>query len=173
MTSRKTPCADCGQPCQGIRCRPCENANRVRADWRPTEGKPCLWCGMLTTSAKRVCMACKSLENIPEPVPEHAARGRWVRRGLIHVFVRDATAGGRPRLPTVCGTERGYQRHRDAYRKKGVGTWPLPVEDPCGCRAAHTEHNRARQVGREAEVYVLAEQQPEDYWADFAERSAS
>lgn len=43
----------------------------------------------------------------------------------------------KPIKPSMCGTERGYQRHRHEWRTNGVGTWPLPEDDPCGCRAAH------------------------------------
>jgi hypothetical protein len=38
-----------------------------------------------------------------------------------------------PPEPTFCGTERGYQWHRYNDRDN----WPLPLDDPCGCRAAH------------------------------------
>jgi hypothetical protein len=37
------------------------------------------------------------------------------------------------------GTERGYQWHRHQYRKHGA-PWPLPADDPCGCKAAHRAH---------------------------------
>lgn len=39
-----------------------------------------------------------------------------------------------------CDTEAGYQWHRYHDRDQ----WPLPADDPCGCRAAHARHNAAR-----------------------------
>lgn len=36
----------------------------------------------------------------------------------------------------ACGTERGYHWHRTH------GPWPLPAEDPCGCRAGHAAYVR-------------------------------
>lgn len=41
-----------------------------------------------------------------------------------------------------CGTETGYQWHR--YHE--AHAWPLPTDDPCGCRAAHAEHQRIRDA---------------------------
>lgn len=48
------------------------------------------------------------------------------------------TRGRRP----DCGTERGYQWHR--YHE--ARAWPLPADDPCGCRAAHAEHQRIKDA---------------------------
>lgn len=57
--------------------------------------------------------------------------------------------------PPKCGTEAGYQSHRWRFRKHDIGVWPLPEDDPCGCRAAHarywhdsdaTEAQRARRA---------------------------
>lgn len=45
-------------------------------------------------------------------------------------------------IPT-CGTETAYQRHRTRRED-------LPVDDPCGCRAAHAEHNRIQEANRRA-----------------------
>lgn len=39
-----------------------------------------------------------------------------------------------------CGTEKGYQWHRYHDRDN----WPLPADDPCGCRAAHRDFARAQ-----------------------------
>lgn len=47
-----------------------------------------------------------------------------------------------------CGTEQGYQWHYDHFRKRGKGKWPLPADDPCGCRAAHSAHETARYHAR-------------------------
>lgn len=46
--------------------------------------------------------------------------------------------GGGKWLPREHGTERGYQQHRSN------GDWPIPKDDPCGCRAAHAAHEKAR-----------------------------
>lgn len=43
--------------------------------------------------------------------------------------------------PMFCGTERGYQWHRHNDRSN----WPLPADDPCGCRAAHRAHYMFRE----------------------------
>lgn len=42
-----------------------------------------------------------------------------------------------------CSTERGYQWHRH-YK---APEWPLPADDPCGCRTAHAAFNRAKSRG--------------------------
>ena len=47
-----------------------------------------------------------------------------------------------------CGTEEGYQWHRHWERDTN---WPLPKDDPCGCRAAHRERERQRRVAAELE----------------------
>jgi ribosomal protein S12 methylthiotransferase accessory factor YcaO len=47
-----------------------------------------------------------------------------------------------------CGTEEGYQWHRHWERDTN---WPLPKEDPCGCRAAHRERERQRRIAAELE----------------------
>lgn len=49
--------------------------------------------------------------------------------------------------PVECGTDRGYYRHR-YLGKIGQEPWPLPPEDPCGCRAAHADVNRDRDRAR-------------------------
>jgi hypothetical protein len=38
-----------------------------------------------------------------------------------------------------CESERGYHWHRTH------GPWPLPPDDPCGCRAAHAAYVRDRR----------------------------
>jgi hypothetical protein len=55
---------------------------------------------------------------------------------------RTPKRGERPR----CGTERGYQWHRHHDRDH----WPLPTDDPCGCREAHRVFERARARARDA-----------------------
>lgn len=64
--------------------------------------------------------------------------------------VLEAPKAGRPELPRVCGTERGYHQHRHDARK-GRGEWPLPADDPCGCRAAHAAHQLFRSWERRQE----------------------
>lgn len=60
---------------------------------------------------------------------------------------RDLIARHQGRNKTVakppCGTEQSYQWHR--YHEPEH--WPLPADDPCGCRLAHTEWNRLRTKG--------------------------
>lgn len=76
--------------------------------------------------------------------------GEWVRRGAVWYWrsARTGNKGGRPALPVQCSTERGYQRHRYEARK-GRESWPLPPDDPCGCRAAHAAHEALRKQMRE------------------------
>lgn len=61
-----------------------------------------------------------------------------------------------PRRPVQCGTERGYQWHRYLWRTHREGTWPLPADDPCGCRGAHSAHEafRAAQKAAQREAAV-------------------
>lgn len=44
----------------------------------------------------------------------------------------------------ACGTDEGYFWHRYHDRDN----WPLPKEDPCGCRAAHRQYERIRTAER-------------------------
>lgn len=56
----------------------------------------------------------------------------------------------RPRnVRPACGTEPGYQWHRHQGRS-GRAEWPLPDDDPCGCRAAHREHRAIEDANRRA-----------------------
>jgi hypothetical protein len=51
----------------------------------------------------------------------------------------------------ACATESGYQWHRHQARKGAEGAvWPLPEDDPCGCRAAHRAASRERTRERRA-----------------------
>lgn len=75
--------------------------------------------------------------------------GQWVQRGLTlywrHHRAADKPKGGRKPVPAVCGTERGYQRHRWLAKAGEPGAvWPLPADDACGCRAAHAAHEAFR-----------------------------
>lgn len=48
--------------------------------------------------------------------------------------------------PPSCGTPEGYQWHRyQAKKDPDSSTWPLPADDPCGCRAAHSKQRRLRE----------------------------
>jgi hypothetical protein len=50
-----------------------------------------------------------------------------------------------------CATESGYQWHRHQARKGIEGAvWPLPQDDPCGCRAAHRAASREATRERRA-----------------------
>lgn len=53
----------------------------------------------------------------------------------------------RPRnVKPACGTESAYHWHR--YHEPD--NWPLPKNDPCGCRAAHAEVVRIRKAEKRA-----------------------
>lgn len=43
-----------------------------------------------------------------------------------------------------CATDEGYHWHR--YNEPD--NWPLPKNDPCGCRAAHSAHERVKAAER-------------------------
>lgn len=63
--------------------------------------------------------------------------------------VADLLAWSDPtKTPGFCGTERGYQWHREHDR----GNWPLPADDPCGCRAAHRAHVALRKMMNRSKV---------------------
>lgn len=47
-----------------------------------------------------------------------------------------------------CGSEQSYQWHRYHERDQ----WPLPADDPCGCRQAHAEWNRLREAIAQGEA---------------------
>lgn len=79
----------------------------------------------------------------------------WLRTRVAAEILntrRMLAAAGRIRHPRnvrpACGTERGYQWHR--YHDPD--NWPLPADDPCGCRAAHAKHNRIRHAVRRQEA---------------------
>ncbi len=56
--------------------------------------------------------------------------------------------------PPACGTESGYQAHRWKARNNTDSgeQWPLPVEDPCGCREAHRAVTAAYTARKRGEV---------------------
>jgi hypothetical protein len=68
--------------------------------------------------------------------------------------------GPRPEKP-ACGTEAGYHWHRHQYRKHGLGKWPLPKSDPCGCKAAHRAHAYAYSGPERRRNQRLAREQNE------------
>lgn len=136
------PCTVCGLPQQSRSniCRPCSIADAR---------KSCLWCGTLTEAEDRYCKNCapylRSAARHVDRYEDALPAGRWVSDGRgILVYEPDP-----PRVidqPRHCGSEQGYQWHRH----KRIN-WPLPADDPCGCRAAHREHwhlaqGRARQM---------------------------
>lgn len=78
-----------------------------------------------------------------DPHPDVAA----IRKDDRQAVARKVAA--RPRPP--CGTERGYQWHRARWRRLAEGLWPLPPDDPCGCRSAHRTHEaEKKRQGRNA-----------------------
>lgn len=114
----------------------------------------CPECGRRCRTISGICGPCQGIG-----VDSHALTGgHWVTvRGIRRwqpdtETVRPIRPVGRPALPAECGTERGYQKHRHAARKGAASAvWPLPADDPCGCRAAHREHEavRVRALTRE------------------------
>lgn len=62
-----------------------------------------------------------------DEAPDMSAIPRGRRRAVAQV---EAT------LRPECGTRKGYNTHR-YLASKGIGEWPLPDDDPCGCREAH------------------------------------
>lgn len=75
--------------------------------------------------------------------------GHWRPHGGIVRWVAEEPEEPPAKKPVVCGTERSYQRHRHLWRRHGLGTWPLPADDPCGCRAAHRAHVAFRKAMKE------------------------
>lgn len=67
-----------------------------------------------------------------ERVARNAANRRWRAKRREAAKLVEAATSDR------CGTAAGYDWHRIN------GPWPLPIDDPCGCRAAHAEAERAR-----------------------------
>lgn len=69
----------------------------------------------------------------------------------LAVKPRPTSKGPRIRRPKnarpPCGTDSGYQWHR--YHDPE--NWPLPAEDPCGCKAAHSLRLRLREAERRAQ----------------------
>lgn len=108
----------------------------------------CGECGQLCRTRDGICAVCKGL------IPDIDALdgGRWVNvRGVQQWVPSPETAeeraqkNGRPfDAKAPCGTEKAYQRHRWEYHQHGLGDWPLPADDPCGCRAAHRAHEAFR-----------------------------
>lgn len=77
-----------------------------------------------------------------------AQRRAGAQRASAELDVQRERARGKHRRGQTfeCGTEQGYQQHRARYRDHGTGVWPLPADDPCGCKAAHAEHQRLREA---------------------------
>lgn len=116
--------------------------------------RPCRECGRQCRTASGVCAPCRGIG-----VDANALTGgRWVVVRGIKRWQPDpptlhlVRTGGRPWRPKPsCGTERGYQRHRHLYRVDQLGQWPLPDDDPCGCKAAHAAHEALRRALARAE----------------------
>ena len=118
-TSKVDLCQDCrGRAPQLVPCRLCTE---------PTSGDEgyCRHC---------VRVLCDAAAYQPDPT-DALTDGAWVSCKGVRVWRTSA-----PRPPDIppCishNTERGWQWHRD-HRIN----WPLPLDDPCGCRAAHYAH---------------------------------
>ena len=80
-------------------------------------------------------------------------------RAVVEPYVPpDERLGGKPVPPQPpCGSEKAYQWHR---RFGPRDEWPLPVDDPCGCRAAHTASERARRTAKALERQYAAQHAP-------------
>lgn len=65
-------------------------------------------------------------------------------RGIQHSLDGFARQRRPKTIAPECGTESAYQWHRYHQRDN----WPLPADDPCGCRAAHRDHTRTREQDR-------------------------
>lgn len=116
---------------------------------RPVK-RPATWCpcGNKTWAVSGCCPKCP-IDAMPEDgdSPNVLAEGSWVRRGLTKVWVPNPEAS-KPRLrgrfvaapKPPCNTETAYQWHRN----NEPDNWPLPTDDPCGCRAAHRAHEAFR-----------------------------
>lgn len=94
---------------------------------------PCAFCGTPTQSKLGVCLSCRLIQRVTWTAADALPAGEWVLKGGVKRYVVDENPP-----PPHCGSERGYQWHRYHDRDN----WPLPDEDPCGCRAAHREHVR-------------------------------
>jgi hypothetical protein len=64
-----------------------------------------------------------------------------------------------PRGDVDHGTEAGYQWHRYRHKKHSEGEWPLPADDPCGCKAAHRAHYYATNVAEQRRQQRIAREQ--------------
>ena len=123
--------------------------DRCGRDIPTTAGNRARYC---SRRCQRIALAI-SKGKVPR-VPVGLEDGHWaidlVRR--VQVWIPDPPWTPPPppvvlREPTVCGTERGYQRHRTLARKGAEGAvWPLPLEDSCGCRAAHAANEALRKA---------------------------
>ncbi len=80
----------------------------------------------------------RDLESLRSRISNEIAQARTE---LTNLTPEPSRRTYRPRsIQPPCGTEAGYQWHR--YHEKA--SWPLPSDDPCGCRQAHRQHYRDR-----------------------------
>jgi hypothetical protein len=117
---------------------------------RPTKNHPCDRCGIPTRAKDRLCASCKPTRGAPPaPVdPIGLGDGEWRIDLRRRVMVWHPAPPTEPEPPPLVShnTERGYQWHR--YWRVD---WPLPSDDPCGCKAAHAAHEALRKAtGRRA-----------------------
>ncbi len=71
--------------------------------------------------------------------------GAWVldaKARIVRWLPAEDLSPADPVMPddTMHNTERGYQWHRH----NDPDNWPLPADDPCGCRAAHAASEKFR-----------------------------
>lgn len=120
-----------------------ETANRIDAVYR----RLCMTPGPNPTVAKRAQLnhwaPPLAWDDIDDP-DEEPSRNIFAHRPRKQPPATILPPPPKPRRPVSCGTERGYQWHRQLWRKHQEGTWPLPADDPCGCRGAHRAHEAFR-----------------------------
>lgn len=114
----------------------------------PYQRRRCIGCGNVGRRAGDWCHRCE------KPSDDELTDGRWVldprRRVLVWQSTRPTVR--MPDPPVSHSTERGWQWHR-----ANLIDWPLPLDDPCGCRAAHFAHvHFVRTMNRRAAKEVAA-----------------
>lgn len=144
---RKVLCS-CGRTTQSLNgvCFTCHHASAPPEKIRRRQ--TCAECKRGCRTVSGLCAECRLLDNSPVELGE----GEWVRRGLTWYFVpgqpSEVVEPARIKRRSVkppCGTEPSYQWHR----RNDTDAWPLPADDPCGCRAAHTAHEAFRTAMKE------------------------
>lgn len=113
----------------------------------------CPRCDLRTRpSAFHLCLDLAAPEPVVAPKPKPAPKPKAKKRRKAPApAVRSICACGAPiskagsrqcrscwelALKPECGTPEGYQWHYRRAKKDPAAQWPLPADDPCGCRAA-------------------------------------